>query len=179
MKNSYVLINKPSEVMLFKDIFEDCQKGGKYSKTIIDAMKNLTKTGKTQFWNGVGNQFLYIALTYMGVGVVCDRNIYYFDKKTKFWGKQQFLDKINPIPIEQLNIIEMSKHRYNFKVVSNTIMDNKKYEIVDITKNTCPVIEYVEKHNAYKKRKNNTVIKYINNQKSKQTKVNTKNDVVR
>lgn len=177
MRNSYVLISKPNEKLLFDDIFRDCQNNGKYSKTIIDAVEMLNQTGKTQFWSGSGNQFLYMVLGYLGVNIVCDKKCYSYNNYKKLWNIAEQTKPVKSISVKNLKSLNINNRIYDFNIVSYFDLSDKRYEINNRTMGLCPVGLYIKNREKRNKKKDNikSIVKYIN----KKTKSNIKNDVVR
>lgn len=179
MRNRYVLISKPNEKLLFDDIFRDSQNGGKYSKSIKDAMDTLFATGNTKFWNGTGNQFLYMALGYMGVNIVCNDKCHSYNRFTKTWNVEKQTKSVEYITIDNLKKLNLFNNKYTFDIVSTSFMGDKRYQVTHTTKEACPVVDYIKNRDKQKHKKQrvseDVFSKYIKNN----TKQNTKDDMER
>lgn len=178
MKNSYVLINKLNEKLLFDDIFEDSQNDGKYSKTIIDKMEELSRTGKTQFWSGSENQFLYMALGFMGVNIVCNGKCHSYNKFTKTWKVEEQTKPVKYLSLKNFNNLNIYNNKYMFKKISSTFLGDR-YEVTHITKDTCPVVDYIKNRDNQRRKQKNSKDLFKDYIKKHNTKEKTKDDVVR
>ncbi len=179
MKNSYVLISKPNEKLLFDDIFRDSQNGGKYSKTIVDKMEELSHTGKTQFWSGSENQFLYMALGYIGVHIVCNGKCHSYNKFTKTWNIEEQTKPVKYMSLKNFSKLNIYNNKYMFEKVSSTFLGDR-YEVTHVTKDTCPVVDYIKNRDNQRQRKQKVSKDLFNDYiKKHNAKQKTENDVVR